>query len=278
MRWSARAALAGLGALLALVWAAPLVTALLGVDPYTPDPSAVYAGPSAAHLLGTDELGRDVLARLLYGGRLSLTLAIGATAIAVGIGAVIGLVAGWAGGLADRALMGLTNAMLAVPRLPLMLILAAIDPRAVGLELGAAASVVEVLVIVVAFGWMSAARLARASALELRGRDFVTAARALGASELHILRVHVAPHAASPLLVLAVVEAAEVVVYESVLSFLGLGVQPPVPSWGTMLAGGFTYLHTAPQLLVLPGLLTFAAVAVLGLAADGLGARLARRT
>lgn len=260
--------LAGLGLL------GPALTAALGLDPYTPHAGLVYAPPDAAHPLGTDDLGRDILARLLLGGRVSLAVAIAAGLLSLLLGGAVGLLAGYFGGPLDFVVSRATEAFLSLPRLPLMMLLAGADVggwiSGAGEGRGSSAALVELVLVIVLFGWTTPARLARSAALQLRELDFVLAARALGASELRILATHVLPSAAPPLIVAATIETGELIVYESVLSFFGLGVPPPVPSWGAMLAQGLTYVYSAPLLVVLPGLLTFATVAALGLFGDGL--------
>lgn len=273
-RRSATFALAAFAAILGVSLGAPIVAAILGVDPYQPHPEAVYAAPSAAHLLGTDDLGRDVLARLLYGGRISLTVALVSAAASLILGSAIGVAAGYYGAWLDVVLMRLTEATMALPRLPLMILLSAVDLDKLffGLEAtrGSGASVVKLIAIIVLFGWTTAARLARASTLQLREMEFVAAARALGASDRRIIFHHIIPNALAPIIVAATLDLGELIVYESVLSFLGLGVQPPIPSWGAMLSRGMTYLYSAPLLLILPGLLTFVTVALAGLIGDAL--------
>jgi peptide/nickel transport system permease protein len=239
-------------------------------DPYSIDPDALYAGPSAEHWLGTDGEGRDFLARLLHGGRISLLVALLTAFAAVTLGATLGLAAGYHGGAIDAIVLRLIEANFSIPKLPLMLLFAALDLHRLFPKESELASIAAVAIVVALFGWTTAARLARASALAARGLDFVTAARALGFSDARILSHHVLPFAASPLIVATSLSLGEVVLYESVLSFLGLGVQPPVPSWGAMLARGLVDLARAPMLIVLPGLLTFAVVAAFQLVGDGL--------
>jgi peptide/nickel transport system permease protein len=248
----------------------PMVAALFGLDPYAIDPAARYAPISLRHPLGTDDLGRDVLARLLFGARISLLVAGVGTLISMSIGTAVGLVSGYLGGAVDRVFLRLTEVMTALPKLPLMILIAGIDAKKLfgGMFEGSAASVVKLTAIVVLFGWMTSARLARTSALQIREMDYVTAARALGATDLMILLDHILPNAAPVLLVAGAQELAEIVLYESVLSFLGLGIQPPIPSLGAILASGMTYLHSAPLLLFMPGLLTFAIALLFQVAAE----------
>jgi peptide/nickel transport system permease protein len=254
-------------AILAVLAIACFVTpGILGLDPFAIEPSAIYAPPSFSHLFGTDDLGRDVFARLLYGGRISLAVALLATAASVAIGGAIGIAGGYFGGAVDAISARVTEAMIALPKLPFMMLIAAIPLSTTG----PSAQVLKMTAIIVLFGWTGAARLARAVSLQTREMDFVRASRALGASDMFILRKHILPAAMPSLLVAAAVDVGELVVYESALSFLGLGVQPPVPSWGAMLASGLTHVYSAPLIVILPGLLTFLTVASANRLADAL--------
>lgn len=255
------------GYLAALVVACVVGPAVLPLDPFGVDPAARLLGPSLGHPLGTDALGRDLLVRLLLGGRVSLWVAAVATFAAVGIGGAVGLVAGYFGGWLDAALMRVTELFLAVPKLPLLVLLAAVDPVRAGLPVGPLGLLIG---IIAAFGWMSAARLARAAALPLRDADFVRAARGFGAGPLHVIRAHLLPHAAGPLMVAATLDLGEFIIYENVLSFLGLGVPAPDPSWGSLLAEAFVHLERAPVLVIAPGLLTFLTVAAFNRLGDHL--------
>jgi peptide/nickel transport system permease protein len=272
---STRAAVGFVASIAVLSIVLPPILERIGADPYAIDPGAIYRGPSLPHVFGTDDLGRDVLARLLIGARTSLSVAVLGTIFSLLVGCALGLLAGWFGGALDSILSRFTEGMMALPRLPLMIIFAAVDLEKVfgassSFAKGSIASISKLVVVIVLFGWMSAARLARASTLQLKNAEFVLAARALGASDRRILLRHVLPNAAGPLFVLGALELGEIVVYESVLSFLGLGISPPLPSWGQMLAKGMTYLESAPLLLVLPGLLTFLTVASFNALADHL--------
>jgi peptide/nickel transport system permease protein len=262
--WSVRGLRLGGLLLLALALATGLGPAVLGLDPLRIDPAAVYAAPSAAHWLGTDELGRDVLARLLAGGRVSLGIGLLAALGSVALGALLGLWAGLAGGVVDVLVSRLVEAVSSVPRLPLMLLFLAGDLEPGGSGAGA------VVLVVVALGWTGPARLARAEARALARRPFVEAARALGASPGRILLRHVGPAALPPLLVAASQEVGRVLLYESALSFLGLGVRPPAPSWGLMLRDAALQLGEAPALALAPGLATLLAVLAVHAIGDGL--------
>ncbi|MFO1036053.1 MAG: ABC transporter permease [Geminicoccaceae bacterium] len=256
--------------------AAPLLCRWWGLDPAAVDLLARFEPPSAAHPLGTDELGRDLLARLLYGGRISLFVGVTGAVLAAAIGTCIGLAAGFTGGAVDSTLMRVTDAVLSLPLLPILIVVAAIDPAKLGLGLLPAEglAVAKIVVIVALFGWPSTARLVRAQVLSLRRREFVTAARALGGNGLHIALRHVLPNAAGPIVVATTLAAGDVILAESVLSFLGLGIQPPTPSWGNMLTGAQELVWDTPMLAVWPGLLIFTAVVCFNLIGDGLSAAL----
>jgi peptide/nickel transport system permease protein len=274
---NARVALAlGLG-LLGFVAVGPLGLEALGLDATAIAPDHAREAPSLAHPLGTDELGRDVLARLAVGGRVSLTVAFGAALVAAAFGGALGLLAGYLGGAFDRAALLALDAFAAVPKLPLLLVLSGLQPFA-GVPWpaawsGAPREVVELSLLLAALAWTGPARLARQVARRLAESEVVLAARALGASELFTLRVHVLPAALGPLSVAFAEDVGELIVYESALSFLGLGVQPPTPSWGAMLMRSLTELSRAPASVILPGLGTLAAV----LLAQRAGTELRRR-
>ena len=251
--------------------AAPWVAAWLGVDPEVPDLLARQAGPSAAHPLGTDELGRDILARLLLGGRVSLAVGAVAALASTAIGLAAGLLAAWRGGWVDAVLMRLADGLLALPALPLLVLLAAMDPAAVGLPRGSAwADVLRIVLILAVFGWVGVARLARAAAISVLARDHVRAARALGMGEARLLRRHVVPALGAPLAVAGSLAVAGAILAESTLSFLGLGIQPPSSSWGNMLANAQDLVFSAPMAALWPGLAIALAVAGAMLVADGL--------
>ncbi len=272
-----RAAIAGLGllgVLVALALAAPLIAAAFGLDPAATDLARRYQPPSWDHLLGTDELGRDVFARLLFGARVSLAVGFSAALATAVIGTAIGLAAGYFGGRLDTVLMRITDGVIALPLLPLLIVLAAVDPEKIGLPRAFAesesASLYRVIFIVALLGWTTVARLVRATALSLRERPFVLAARAQGAGPGRIMRVHVLPNLASPIIVATTLSAGHVILLESVLSFLGLGIQPPTPSWGNLLANAQELVWSAPALAVYPGLLIFVTVVAFNFVGDGL--------
>jgi peptide/nickel transport system permease protein len=253
-------------------FSAPLVAALLGVDPAAVDLFGRLAPPSAQHPLGTDELGRDLLVRLLQGGRISLVVGLAGALLAAAIGTAVGLVAGYAGRRTDDVLMRLTDAVIALPVLPVLIVAAAIDATKLGLPAasGPWAAVVKITVIVALFGWTTVARLVRASTLSLKRREFVRAAEALGAGPLSIMRRHVLPNVSTPIIVATTLSIGNIILAESVLSFLGLGIQPPLASWGNMLTGAQDLIYEAPHLALWPGLLIFVTVLAFNLAGDGL--------
>lgn len=253
---------------------APLIAAWLALDPNEVDLLARYAPPSATHPLGTDELGRDVALRLLYGGRVSLLVGLSTALIAAVIGAVIGLAAGYYGGWPDALLMRLTDTVIALPLLPLLIVLAAADLEKLGVpaELAAApeAGVWRIVAIVALVGWTTVARLVRGAALSLRERDFVLAAKSQGASGARVMFRHILPNAVSPIVVATTLSVGNIVLLESVLSFLGLGIQPPVASWGNMLTNAQETIYEAPLLAVWPGLAIFTTVIAFNFLGDGL--------
>jgi peptide/nickel transport system permease protein len=218
------------------------------------------AAPSGVHWFGTDELGRDVLSRVLHGARVSLAVGLLAGLIAGGIGIVIGGTAGYAGGVADSVLMRLTDAMLSVPRLLFLMILGAV----------LAPSVTLLVVLVGLVGWMETARVARAEILSLRAREFVLAARAAGAGVPRLLTRHLLRNAAGPLSVAVTLAIGRSILLESALSFFGVGVQPPAASWGNMLYQAQTTMSTEPWLALFPGFFIFATVLSVNTLGDAL--------
>jgi peptide/nickel transport system permease protein len=254
--------------------AAPLVERLLGIDANAADLFLRMQPPSAQHPLGTDELGRDLLCRLLYGGQVSLAVGLIAAVFSAIIGTAIGLVAGYAGGLADRLLMRVNDAVIALPMLPLLIVLAAVDLGKLGLPDAVVqsehVSLYRIVVIVSLFGWNTVARLVRAETLALRQREFVRAAVALGTTPRSIMWRHILPNAVSPIIVATTLSVGQIILFESTLSFLGLGIQPPTASWGNMLTNAQEVIWSAPELAVWPGLLIFLTVIAFNFLGDGL--------
>lgn len=270
----ASGALALLLGLSLAVAAAPLLAHLLDIDANAIDLFNRFAPASAAHPLGTDELGRDVLLRLLQGGRASLAVGLAAAITAATIGTTVGLAAGYLGGVADALLMRIADGLMALPLLPLLIVLAAIDPAKVGIASDVAASpiagVMRIIVIISLVGWTGVARLVRAEALQLREEPFVLAARAQGAGTARILAVHILPNLASTIIVATTLAAGNIILLESVLSFLGLGIQPPTPSWGNLLTNAQELVWVAPALAIYPGSLILLTVVALNIVGDGL--------
>ena len=222
---------------------------------------ATLEGPTASHPLGTDALGRDVLSRVLWGGRVSLAVGVGVEALVVVLGCVIGLLAGYFGGPVDAALMRITDVVMAFPSLVLAIGLIAVFEQP-GLD--------KVFIVLVALGWTTIARVVRGEVLSLKTRDFVHAARALGGGHRAIMLRHLLPNALAPLLVAATIGVGGNMVAEAGLSFLGLGAQAPTISWGAMLADGQTFLASAPWVAVFPGAALLLAVLGMNLLGDGL--------
>ncbi len=233
------------------------------IAPYSPtaiDTSALLLPPSPDHWLGTDALGRDLLSRMLYGGRVSLWVGFVAVGIATTIGLTLGLIAGYFGRLADEIIMRGVDIMLCFPSFFLILaVIAFLEPN-----------LLNIMIIIGLTGWMGVARLVRAETLTLKQRDFVLAAKVAGAGPVRIITRHILPNALAPVLVSATLGVAGAILVESSLSFLGLGVQPPDPSWGNMLTDGKEVLGIAPWLSVFPGLAILITVLGYNLLGEGL--------
>jgi peptide/nickel transport system permease protein len=230
-------------------------------------PCFVNAATCGHHVLGTDEVGRDLLSRLLYGARVSLQVAIFAVAIEITIGTILGAIAGYYGGWVDYLIMRVTDVFLSIPLLPLLLVLTAI----VAASSSKAALGFGVIVLIIgALSWPSVARLVRASYLSLREREFAEAARAVGNNDLRIIFRHLLPNAVAPIVVQATLDVAAVIITESSLSFLGFGIQPPTPSWGNMLANAESTLQTGWWVAVFPGLCILVTVLAVNYIGDGL--------
>jgi peptide/nickel transport system permease protein len=253
---------------------APLVGWAAGLDSVSIDLFGRFALPSWRHPLGTDELGRDELMRLLEGGRVSLVIGIAAALAAALLGTVIGLIAGYRGGALDRLLMRFTDSVIALPLLPLLIVLAAVDLTKLGLPPAVvqseSASLYRIVALAALVGWTTVARLVRGATLAVKSRDFVRAATALGAGAPRIVLVHILPNVASPLIVATTLSIGNIILLESVLSFLGLGIQPPMASWGAMLTNAQEMMNDAPLLALYPGLLIFVTVIAFNFLGDGL--------
>lgn len=270
----AAGALAVLLALTVAIAAAPFLAYQLGIDADAIDLFNRFAAASADHPLGTDELGRDVLLRLLQGGRASLLVGVAAAITAAMIGTAVGLAAGYLGGAVDASLMRIADGLMALPLLPLLIVLAAVDPGKLGIPPDIAASpaagLLRIILIISLVGWTGVARLVRAEALQLREETFVLAARAQGAGTARILTAHILPNLASTIIVATTLAAGNIILLESVLSFLGLGIQPPTPSWGNLLTNAQELVWSAPALAIYPGSLILLTVVAINILGDGL--------
>ncbi len=253
---------------------APLIETMMGHDSNRVDLFNRFAAPSWEHPLGTDELGRDLLLRLLHGGRVSLAAGLVTALVAMIIGTAIGLPSGYFGGRLDALLMRFTDTVIALPFLAFLIILAALDLEKLGLPSewadSPSASLYKIIIIVALFGWTTVARLVRGATLAARQQDYVRAALALGAGNLRIMARHILPNVASPIIVATTLSIGKIILLESVLSFLALGIQPPLPSWGNMLTNAQEMIWTAQNLVFFPGLMIFITVIAFNFLGDGL--------
>lgn len=255
-----RLATSGLVVLCVLVAAAVLADVVTPYDPDLPDVEAIREAPSLQHPMGTDQIGRDQLTRLLHGGRFSLQVGLFATLVSILIGTSIGALAGFYGGTLDNLLMRLTDLMFTVPRLLVLLLIGAIFKT----------TLVLIIILLGATSWMAVARLVRASFLSLREKEFVEAARSIGVRDARLIVRHLLPNALGPVIVAATLGVAGAILVESTLSYLGYGVQPPTPTWGNMLQNAQSEMYAAPWLAIFPGLLIFVTIMAINFVGDGL--------
>jgi peptide/nickel transport system permease protein len=244
-------------ALVVVALAAPLLSPF---DPDAQDTSRRLEAPSHQHLLGLDDLGRDVLSRILWGARVSLRVGFSVVLLASLIGISLGAISGYFGGIVDTAIMRITDILLAFPGILLAIALVAV--------LGP--SLNNVILALATIGWVSYARLVRGQVLKVREMEYITAAKALGARSPRVIVLHVLPNVMNPVIVMATLGLAGAILAEAALSFLGLGVQPPTPSWGAMLTAGRRYLGLANHLAIFPGAAIMLAVMGLNFLGDGL--------
>ncbi len=229
-------------------------------DPGAIDLTQVLAAPSSTHLFGTDQLGRDVLSRMIWGARISLKVGFVATGIAIVLGAIMGAVSGYYGRWVDAVIMRFVDIMLCFPTFFLILaVIAILEP-----------SIWNIMIIIGLTGWMGITRLVRADFISLKERDFVLAARVIGASDLRIIFIHILPNAMASILVAATLGVAGAILTESALSFLGIGVQPPTPSWGNILTAGKDNIDIAWWLSLYPGLAILITVLGYNLLGEGI--------
>lgn len=235
------------------------------------DFTARLKGPSLGHPFGTDDLGQDIFARMLYGGRISLAVGLAAMVMAIVVGVTIGAIAGMSGGALDAALMWLTDLFLSLPQLPLLLLVIYLFRDSLKAVFGPEVGVFILIVAVIgAFRWMPVARLVRAQFFSLREKEFVEAARALGASVPRQVIRHILPNALGPVIVAGTIDVAAAIIAESTLSFLGLGFPPDIPTWGRILFDSKDYLDIAPHWALFPGAAIFLAVLTINFIGDGL--------
>jgi peptide/nickel transport system permease protein len=254
-----------LSILLVMALAAPL-------SPYDPEASemtARYEAPSASHIMGTDALGRDLFTRILYGGRVSLTVGVLVVVLSIFIGVPVGALAGYYGGTVDSVLMRITDAFLSLPSFLVLILLSAIllEVKIPYLE---GNSVLTISFVIGVFSWTTFARLVRAAFLGIRETEFVAASRALGGSDMRIMTRHILPNAIGPIIVEATLEFGYAIIEESGLSFLGFGIQPPTPSWGNLLSNAQDYFVKYPWLAIFPGLMIFLSIISINYIGDGL--------
>jgi peptide/nickel transport system permease protein len=238
------------------------------------DTSRRLQGPSTAHPFGTDTIGRDILARAIYGGQISLIIGLTAVSVAVFMGTMVGTLSGFYGGLVDSILMRVTEAMLSIPSLLLLLVMAKFFagriPQQMILGRTFSGSVIVIIVIIGLTSWMYLARIVRSNVLSLRETEYVQAARAIGARDLRIIRQHILPNTLAPIIVAATLGVANAILQEAYISFLGMGVQAPTATWGNMLEGSRQYIDQAPWLWIFPGLLIVLTVMSINFVGDGL--------
>jgi peptide/nickel transport system permease protein len=266
-----RLAVISAGILLVMILAVALGPLLWPLKINDIDFAAQLQGPGWAHPLGTDDLGQDLLARMLYGGRISLAVGLAAMAVSVVVGTLVGAVAGMSRGSIDAALVWLIDLFLSLPQIPVLLVLIylyrAALTRLLGPEVG---TFILIVVGIGAFRWMTVARLVRAQFFALREKEFVEAARALGASKLRLVTRHVLPNALGPVIVAGTIDVANAIIAESTLSFLGLGFPPDIPTWGRILFDAKDQLDVAPHWALFAGGAIFLAVLTINFIGDGL--------
>lgn len=253
---------------LAIVCLSAILAPSITQDPNALSVSERKEAPSREHWFGTDEAGRDIFARTLHGGRVSLTIGIAATVVALVIGTLVGALSGYFGGWIDAALMRITDAFLCFPQLFVLIVFATLMRTT---ELRAfKGSIAPIAFIIGVLSWMGLARIVRATFLSLREKEFVDAARSIGASNSRIMVRHVLPGAIGPIVVQATLLIAATILVESGLSYLGFGVQPPTSTWGNLLEGAKAHINTLPIYGIAPGMMIFLTVMAINFVGDGL--------
>ncbi len=264
-------AVVGMGVLAIIILSLLLGPLVYGVPGDEIDFTQASLGPSWQHWFGTNDLGQDQLARVLWGGRISLAVGVSAIALAIFLGVGIGAVAGFCGGIIDTILMRITDLCLALPQLPLLLLVVYLFRDAIKAVAGPEWGIFYLVIFVIGgLNWMPVARLVRAGFLTVRQMDYVAAARSLGASPMRLIWVHILPNAIGPVIVAATLGVGNAIITESTLSFLGLGFPPDVPTWGRMLYEAKDYLDSAPHMAIFPGTVIFLTVLSINYIGDGL--------
>ncbi len=238
-------------------------------DPFKQNLRSRFQPPSAAAIMGTDDLGRDMWTRILYGGRISLSVGLLAMGVSIVVGAIVGLVSGFYGGWVDSILSRITEIFLSIPRL-FVLIAMGMFLRSADLPFLKAGSFAPIAIVIGVLSWMGVARLVRGATLELREREYVQAARAIGSNNARIMFRHILPNVFSPIIVSATLGLAGAIISESGLSYLGFGVQLPTPTWGNMLSNTQNQITTAPWTVIFPGMAIFIIVIAINYIGDGL--------
>ena len=259
------------GIAIAILAVLVLAAVFANLSPYNPtdqEPTNSFEKPNSVHWFGTDELGRDVFSRILYGGRVSLTVGLFSTFLSIALGVLVGALSGYFGGWVDSVLMRITDAFLTFPTIFVLILLGAFlrEQQAPWLK----NSIVVVIVIIAALSWMWPARLVRGLFLVLREKEFVTASRALGGNHARLIIQHILPNCIGPILVSGTLQMASAIITESGLSYLGFGVQPPTPTWGSILATAQNQVFRAPWLGFFPGFMIFITVMAINYIGDGL--------
>lgn len=253
------AALAVLIGLILFAYGAEIWTAILNIDPIQENLSKIYAQPDSVNLLGTDDKGRDHLARLMYGGQVSLAVAFFASTLSMTIGVTMGMITGYFGGVVDDLIIWFITTLNSIPQLFLLLIIAAIfDP-----------SPTVFIIVLGLLGWPGILRLVRGETLSIREQEYIYAARAMGASNLRIMFQHIFPNLISIVIITMAIDIGGLILTESALSFLGFGIVPPTPTWGNMLSDSQSFFRKAPHLVIAPGLLISITVLCLYVIGDG---------
>lgn len=255
-----RLAVAGLVIVAALAFLSAFAPIVSPYDPNDPNLLLIFEPPSLEHPMGTDSLGRDLATRILFGGRVSLEVGVLAALIAVTVGTVVGVVAGFYGGLTDGILMRLVDVLLSIPRLFLLILMTVLF----------GGSVLTIILVLGFLSWMRTSRVVRGTVLSLKGREFIEAARCVGARDARIMFRHLLPNTVAPIIVAATLGVAGAIIAESTLSFLGLGIQKPTSSWGNLLTDATTDMLTAPWTAIAPGIAIFLAVVAINFVGDGL--------